>query len=197
LVRFLGIVRSPDTAVKFLEGQLLVSAPGLRDPNFFHSVLLLVKHNEEGAFGLVLNRASATQVVDVWGQISTEPCASRQAIRVGGPIEGPLMALHGNDALGDAEVLPGVYFAAEREKLEVLVAGPDSSARFFVGYSGWAPGQLESEMEEGAWATIEGSPARVFHDPDGFWEAMHKAIDGARLLSSLGIKHVPSDPRLN
>ena len=183
--------------MSFLAGHLLIASEKLLDPNFFHSVVLLVRHNEEGAFGLALNRQSGTGVREVWSQISTGPCASREALRVGGPIQGPLMALHGNAELVDIEATPGVYFTAEKEKLEQLANEPDGSAKFFIGYSGWGAGQLESELAAGAWGTIAATPQRVFRDPDGAWEALVKEISGSGLLAALGIKHVPSDPRLN
>jgi putative transcriptional regulator len=183
--------------VNFLPGHLLVASEKLRDPNFFHSVVLLVRHNEEGAFGLALNRATGTAVREVWSQISTSSCASREPLRIGGPIQGPLMALHRNAELVDIEALSGVYFTAEKEKLEQLVIEPDDSAKFFIGYAGWGAGQLESELAAGAWGTIAATPERVFRQLDDFWEAMTKEISNSSLLAALGIKHVPTDPRMN
>lgn len=183
--------------MSFLAGQLLVASEKLRDPNFFHGVVLLVKHNEAGAFGLALDRLSQTPVGDVWSQLSTEPCASCETLRVGGPIQGPLMALHRDAELVDIEALPGVYFTADRDKLAQLVGGAEGSAKFFVGYAGWGAGQLESELTAGAWGTIAASVERVFRDPEDIWEALVKEISGSSLLSALGIKHLPGDPRLN
>jgi putative transcriptional regulator len=183
--------------VNFLPGHLLVASEKLRDPNFFHSVVLLVRHNEEGAFGLALNRATGTAVGEVWNQISTSPCASREPLRIGGPIQGPLMALHRNADLVDIEAPSGVYFTAEKEKLEQLVVEPEESAKFFIGYAGWGAGQLESELAAGAWGTIAATPERVFRDLDDFWEAMTKEISNSSLLAALGIKHQPPDPRMN
>ena len=183
--------------VNFLPGHLLIASEKLRDPNFFHSVVLLVRHNEEGAFGLALNRATGTEVREVWSQISTSPCASREPLRVGGPIQGPLMALHQNADQVDIEATGGVYFTADKEKLEQLVVETQGSAKFFIGYSGWGPGQLESELAAGAWGTIAATPERVFRDLEGFWEALAKEISNSSLLAALGIKHVPTDPRLN
>ncbi len=183
--------------MNFLPGHLLVASEKLRDPNFFHSVVLLVRHNEAGAFGLALNRPTATSVREVWNQISTGPCASLETLRVGGPIQGPLMALHRSAELLDIEALPGVYFTAGKEKLEGLVLEPETSAKFFIGYAGWGAEQLESELAAGAWSTIAATAERVFRDPEDFWEAMTKEISGCGLLASLGIKNLSADPRLN
>ena len=133
--------------MNFLEGQLLVAASALRT-NFFHTVVLLIRHNEEGAFGLVLNRDTETELREVWKQISSDDCPSDDTVRVGGPIQGPLMALHRNRDLCDVEALPGVFFTASREKLEQLVRSGEPTSRFYVGYAGWAQGQLESKLSK-------------------------------------------------
>ncbi len=145
-----------------LAGQLLIAAEKLRDPNFFHSVVLLVRHNEEGAFGLALNRATNTGVNEVWHQISSGPCASCEALRVGGPIQGPLMALHRNAELVDIEAAGGVFFTAEKEKLQRLVNEPGGSTRYFIGYAGWGAGQLEAELAAGAGPRSRPRPTACF-----------------------------------
>src|SRR5262249_14491433 len=102
-----------------------------------------------------------------------------------------------NAELQDLEALPGVYFTAAREKLEQLVTEMEVSARYFIGYSGWGGGQLESELAGGAWAITAASIQSVFRDHDQMWETISREAGGPCLLSSLGIKHVPPAPRLN
>jgi putative transcriptional regulator len=186
--------------VNSLEGHLLVAARSLRDPNFHRSVVLLVKHNDEGALGLVLNRPSGTKIAQIWSQVSSAPCHIDQPLHAGGPIQGPLMALHSSPAWGELEVVAGVWFTAAREMLEQLVASGEPAepgrARFFVGYSGWGPEQLEAELRAGAWLTIPAADRYVFGSED-CWLDLAKQIGGAQLLETLGIKHVPADPRMN
>ncbi len=183
-----------------LEGHLLVAARGLRDSNFHRSVVILVKHTDQGALGLVLNRPSGTKIAQVWSQVSTAECHVDQQLYTGGPIQGPLMALHSTAAWSELEVVAGVYFTAAREMLEQLVASGEpaaqAQARFFVGYSGWGPGQLEAELDAGAWLTIAAAGRTVF-EPDDGWPDLVKQIGGSQLLEALGIKHIPADPRLN
>jgi putative transcriptional regulator len=186
--------------VKSLEGHLLVAARSLGDPNFHRSVVLMVKHTEQGALGLVLNRPSGIKIGQVWNQVSSSPCQVDQTLYTGGPIQGPLMAVHTSAAWAELEVLPGVHFTAAREMLEQLVASGEQAAadqaRFFVGYSGWGPGQLEMELDAGAWLTTAASRRYVF-ELDDSWHDLARQIGNAQLLESLGIKHVPADPRLN
>ncbi|HTU27090.1 MAG TPA: YqgE/AlgH family protein [Pirellulales bacterium] len=186
--------------MKSLEGHMLVAAAALRDPNFHRSVVLIVKHSEEGTLGLVLNRPSQIKIAEIWGQVSSAPCRVDQPIHTGGPIQGPLMALHSAAAWAELEVIPGVYFTAAREMLEQLVAAGEPAepgrARFFVGYSGWGPGQLEAELRAGAWLTTTAADRHVFGSED-CWLDLAKQIGGAQLLETLGIKHIPADPRMN
>ena len=74
----------------FIQGHLLVASPKLGDPNFFRAVVLLVRHNEEGAFGVVLNRPSNTLLKEVWSNVSETPCTTEAVIHHGGPCPGPL-----------------------------------------------------------------------------------------------------------
>src|SRR2546425_12008605 len=124
-----------------LAGHLLVASPRLGDPNFFRTVVLLVKHSEEGAFGLVLNRPSNTPLKEVWSNVSQSPCETDALIHHGGPCSGPLMAIHREEFLAESEVLPNLYFATSKDKLEHLALRPTEMARFYAGYAGWQAGQ--------------------------------------------------------
>lgn len=180
-----------------LQGQLLISAPELRDPNFFHTVVLLIRHNEEGAFGLVLNRPASATIDQVWPQVSETPCESEEPLRLGGPVAGPLMALHTLAEAADLEVGTGTFFCAETGNLERLIAENSEPARFFVGYAGWAPGQLENEVGEGSWLMLPATPEHVFNDEEEYWERLWREVSREGILSVLKIPHMPSDPSLN
>ena len=88
-----------------LRGQLLIAPPHLTDPNFAKTVVFIVQHDTEGAFGLVLNRPSDTGIHEVWEKMRGRRCARRDFLYVGGPVQGPLMLLHGDPFAGDAEVM--------------------------------------------------------------------------------------------
>lgn len=183
--------------MKSLQGHLLVAAPELRDPNFFHAVVLIFRHDEEGAAGLILNRRTHATIEQIWKQISEKSCNSRAPLCLGGPVEGPLMALHAQESLSEIDVMPGVYVAASQSHIEQLASGADERARFFVGYSGWGAGQLERELEESAWLTLEARAEHVFGDHDQLWEQTTKQIKSRELIAVLKIKHVPKEPGLN
>ncbi len=139
-----------------LEGQFLVASREMADPNFARSVVLLIRHDEEGAMGLVLNRPTKTTVAEAWRQVSEAPCPTEGLIHLGGPCRGPLMAIHGDAGLGEIEIVPGVYFCADPDNIEQVISGGHEPSRFFIGFAGWGPGQLEAEMREERLAHLAG-----------------------------------------
>ncbi len=180
-----------------LKGHFLIASSYLADPNFVQTVVLLVHHNEEGAFGVVLNRPADSTVRDCWEKVSDTPCESEEPIHVGGPVAGPLMAVHSDRSLAEMEIVPGVYFAAQRENLERLLQQGEHPYRLFVGHSGWGAGQLENELEQGAWLTVPASLEFVFLPAADLWKKVQNQAGAAMLGSMLHLANLPDDPRLN
>jgi putative transcriptional regulator len=180
-----------------LEGQLLIASPQLLDPNFVKTVLLMIQHDQEGAFGLVLNRPISKTVQELWREVGSSPCNNMQPIHLGGPVPGPLMSLHANRKLAEVEVVSGVFFAAKKPHLDTLVLDNASTTKVFVGHSGWGPGQLENEIEEGAWRSAPATPEIVFSQSDSLWEIILRDLGHAVLQSILHIKDIPPDPSVN
>ena len=107
------------------------------------------------------------------------------------------LAIHNRKALSEMEIVPGVYFSAEKEHLEKLVQDPKARLKVFIGHSGWGGGQLERELEEGAWFTAPATSAYIFHDEYGMWKEVAGRIGTQVLVESLGIKRVPDNPEVN
>lgn len=150
-------------------GSLLIARPPLRDPFFTRSVVLLLQHGPDGAFGLVLNRPA--QVPDL-----------PFPVFVGGPckIDGLLM-IHGerpwlaNPDHPDGEVCPGVYLGNSDcfERVAANEALPTWKFRVFTGYAGWGAGQLEGELDAGAWIVLPAQGEVIFTtDPEELWEKL-------------------------
>jgi len=179
-----------------LKGRFLVASPHLPDSNFFRSVVLIVAHDSEGAWGLILNRPTRNKVEEIWEAVSEEPCGGG-CIYMGGPGAGPLLALHTDPVNSECEVMPGLFICSHRDHLRDVLGKPDESCRVYTGYSGWAPSQLESEMESGGWMTAEASLDKVFLESDDLWRQVAQAI-GADILSEIvGPESLPDDPRVN
>jgi putative transcriptional regulator len=179
-----------------LQGHLLIAAPRLMDPNFFRSVILIVQHNDEGAMGLVLNRPLDITVQAAWEQVSEIPCQAEGNILQGGPCDGPLMAVHGDAKLAELFVLEGVCFSTEKDSLEKLVLD-QSPVKFFVGYSGWGAGQLESELEQGGWLVIPATAEQVFSTDEELWRSLHRLITRATAYPGIDPRRIPPDPSVN
>ena len=182
-----------------LSGKLVVAAPGMDDPNFEHAVILMVEHHDEGALGLVLNRPTNTRVDEVWEQISSLPCPLDQALLRGGPCPGPLMLLHDRPTLAQVRVCPGVCFTTEEPMVQELLTEPAGPLSFFLGYAGWAAGQLENELSQGAWLVTHASSNIVF-DPDaddGLWMRVITSIDRSLAMLAMNPRLIPTDPSMN
>lgn len=184
-------------AMASLQGSFLIASPHLGDGNFNRSVVLMVKHDDEGAFGFVLNRPTGNTVAEIWKLVSDVDSERRDPIYLGGPVQGPLMAVHGLAAAAESEILEGVYLSAHKDQLREVVAAEDIPFRLFTGYSGWGAGQLEGELEAGGWLIAPATAGLVFHEKDDLWERVMHSVAKEILAPSLKPRHVPNDPTLN
>jgi putative transcriptional regulator len=183
-------------AEKNLTGHFLVASRYLRDPNFARSVVLMIQHTEEGAMGVVINRPSDKSVREVWDLIGNDPCEREDFIFVGGPVPGPLIALHSVEAFSEREVLSGMYVATHRDSIDMLVRRSDS-LRLYSGHSGWGAGQLEGELEAGGWLYTRANVEDVFADHEKIWKTVTERIGLEIMAPELDFEHVPPDPSLN
>ncbi len=161
-----------------LTGKLLIAMPGMGDPRFEKSVVFLCAHSPEGAMGLIVNKPipdlAFADLLRQLGVRGPEAGAALPAKRIhfGGPVEpGRGFVLHSADYRNNAATLRvGQSFGmtATLDILEHIVAGHGPShAILALGYSGWGPGQLESEIARNGWLTAEASPELVFSEDDG------------------------------
>ena len=183
--------------MEFLEGQLLVASPQLADPNFARALVLLIEHNAEGALGMVLNRPLAKTIQELWREVGSAPCHSRQPVYLGGPVPGPLMALHTEPKLAETEPAPGVFFAAKKQHLDALVLSEEPAYKVFLQHAGWGAGQLESELGQGAWRTTPATAEYVFSTDEMLWETVFRQLGQTLLKSMLHVKDLPPDPTVN
>lgn len=180
-----------------LQGNLLIATPRLVDPNFFHTVVLLVQHDEQGALGVVLNRPMELTLQKAWEDISQSPCSADGMLYQGGPCEGLLLVVHTEEELAQLTVMDGLHFSSEKDAIEQLVVGDSQPMKFFVGYAGWSPGQLEKEVEEGSWLVLPAAADHVFRDAEGLWESLTKQANCSAAYPWLDPKFIPDDPSVN
>jgi putative transcriptional regulator len=158
--------------VRSLAGQLLVATPELEDPNFSHTVVYVVQHDESGALGVVINRVlGAGPLGKLLQSLGIEEGSDSEAeIRVhyGGPVQrGRGVVLHTPDyRLDDPLVVDDLAaFSFSLDALRDIALGNGPRHHLFaLGYAGWAPDQLESEIARGSWFTVEPDEALLFDD---------------------------------
>ncbi len=179
----------------YLAGQILIAMPSMSDPRFARTVIYLCAHNADGAMGLVLNRViSSITFKDLLEELKVEEAppeqASSPAIHFGGPVEtGRGFVLHSADYVGpDSMPLSGKFaLTATVDILKAIAVGQGPERHLLaLGYAGWGPGQLDGELQENAWLSVEADPELVFDpDLDEKWErALAKLGISASLLSS-------------
>ena len=183
-------------AAGYLAGHLLIAMPGMQDPRFDHTVVCLCAHSSEGAMGLIVNRPLAGMEFDeLLRQLSIEPVPPQRRIRMvsGGPVEGGRgFVLHSDDwsTEGSLPVMPGLTLTASLDILKAVAGGGGPKACVLaLGYAGWAPGQLEDEIQRNAWLSVPADESLVFGDDTSrTWDAAlaKLRVDPALLSSAAG-----------
>ena len=157
-----------------LAGQLLVAEAGMPDPRFAETVIVLVRHDESGAFGLVINRRLGIRpIAAVMKTLGLDPdnTTGEMTIHYGGPVEPSLgFVLHSTDygRAGTLKVTDGIALTAEPEIVRDIAQGRGPHRSLFaLGYTGWGPGQLEDEIRLGTWFTVPADDDLIFDDSIG------------------------------
>ncbi len=186
-------INQPQIEVK--PGVLLVAPPLSNDLYFARTVVLIVEHNENGSVGFVLNRPTEFMAEKILAGISKFD----SKMLFGGPVQvNSLHFIHnlGDQIPGTEKVTGHIYWGGNYEKMYQLInegiATPEN-VKFFLGYSGWAPGQLANELDMNYWYVVPASQYDIWADTTGLWK---------KILIDLGFNHkiinnIPLDPMLN
>jgi len=180
----------------FLKGQLLLDSGQLHGSFFQRTVVLVCQHDAEGAFGLVLNRATGTKAGDM--VVADLPDLLKSCpLFLGGPVQPSALSFLVSDAfIPDANVIPNLSLSHSLDALIELGESfsPTQKLKMFAGYAGWSPGQLEEEIKRKAWLTHPASLDLVFDtQPEQLWQKILRDKGWKyRLLSQM-----PEDLSLN
>jgi putative transcriptional regulator len=178
-------------------GRLLISEPFMNDPNFKRSVILLAEHSEEGTLGYVLNHLSEYKLSDVLPDVAY----SEMPVYVGGPVaNNTLHFIHRvpEKIDGGVEIWDGIYWGGSFETVKELIATfqiNENEIKFFAGYSGWTPGQLDVEIEEDTWIVANKFNSELVfnYDEQNVWREVVISL-GQRYAH---IANFPENPTLN
>jgi putative transcriptional regulator len=181
------------------KGSLLIANPVLPDPNFSRTVILLCDHDEQGSFGLVINRSTQLKAPDLFLNINILK-SYNEKIYLGGPVSQSMVFFlcRSPSAAGKLdEICSGVYLGSNLETLKSLYSSlenPEQDIRFYLGYSGWSGGQLAEEMEQNSWLVQRANEQFIFLDSENLiWP---------KAVNSLGEKYqylmkAPVNPQWN
>jgi putative transcriptional regulator len=183
--------------IQYMKGKVLISEPFLADPNFSRSVILITEHNATGSFGFVLNQKTnilANTMVEELHLVT-------QAVYNGGPVDlQSFHCLHTYDHIQDAvHVCENVYWGGNFEQVfQELKQGlmDPKNIKFFIGYSGWGPHQLDDELTENAWHVGNLESQDIFDssiDDQDLWKLAIRNLGGQVSL----LANSPVDPNLN
>lgn len=171
--------------------------PQLRDPNFRRTVVLIVHHDEQGTFGVVLNRTTDISAIGLCSSLDVDWCGSpEKGIRWGGPVQPQTGWLLFDDQAGAGDhdevkqLAGGVQFAGSLDVLREMAHDPPDHLHVMLGYAGWGPGQLESELSEGAWLIAPVSRETVFEvDHTVMWDHVLRSlgIEPSTLVATRGV----------
>ena len=177
-------------------GILLIADPFLKDPNFLRTVVFLCEHKEEGSFGFVLNR----QYENTLDELIPELEGHKIPVFYGGPVQiDTIHFLHQYPAEipGGQEVLKGVFWGGDFDAVINFIKNEEfdkDKIRFYIGYSGWGEGQLDTEMKEKTWLTVKATRKLVFHpEYSAIWKDSLKTLGGDYEM----MVNFPIDPQLN
>ena len=169
------------------KGILLVASPSLSDPNFHQTVLLIIEHGRGGTVGLILNRPTNVLVSEVLPDFTVLKRTTNRLF-AGGPVERTQLVLlfRLTQLLPDTrQIVDGIYVGTPRVLERIMTQPrPTETFRAFSGFAGWAPGQLEDEMLEGAWGVLPSNAFNIFdEDPATLWPDSISRLQAPRTIS--------------
>src|SRR5215212_2988832 len=177
-------------------GMLLIADPFLKDPNFMRTVVFLCEHQEEGSFGFVLNRSYNYTLNELVSGLDD----LQIPVFYGGPVQiDTIHFLHQYPDLipGGYEITDGIFWGGDFETAINLIRNKEvdpQRIRFYIGYSGWGSGQLNDEMKEKSWLTVQANRKIIFHkQTDEIWKDSLRMLGGEYEM----MINFPIDPQLN
>ncbi len=199
--------------MELLTGNLLVASSVVSDPVYSRGVCLVVHHDDDGVIGVMLNRpmqpnpaALLEMLGDKAPQESSRLPKTEQplpatsplgTVHFGGPLSGPVVAIHQMSQYGEAETGHGIYVAAQKQHLEELVRDQPCPYRLIVGHLGWEAEKLQAEMNEGFWHVLPATVDIVFCNAEDMWPGLIHRATTRSMAQWIGVADVMGAAELN
>jgi putative transcriptional regulator len=167
-----------------LVDKCLIATPAIKDPIFASSLVYMCEHSESGSMGLVVNHETSQVLDDIFRQLNIEcedESIRNQPVYIGGPVQLEQgFVLHSGDARwqNSVEVSNGIHLTSSLDILQAIAAGQGPEDYLVIlGFSGWASGQLESELQQNSWLTSTCNPDLLFHQkPEDKWQVAFDSL---------------------
>ncbi len=199
--------------MELLTGNLLVASSIVSDPIYLHGVCLVVHHDEENVIGVMLNRPmqpNPAALLQMFGEPSPESNRLRETmaetsaaatplgtVHFGGPLSGPVVAIHQMSQYAEAETGSGIYVAAQKQHLEDLVREQPCPFRLIVGHLGWGTEKLQAELDAGMWHLLPATIDIVFSNAQQMWPGLVRRATTRSLARWIGTSDVIGAAELN
>ncbi len=202
-----------------LMGNLLVASSMVDEPVFSRAVCLIVHHDESNAIGVMLNRPMQPLPDELLKMLAEKASVGRNrltgerepsseetlagatnsmgTVHFGGPLSGPVVAIHGSSQHAEAETGAGIYVAAQKRHLEALVRNKPSPYRLIVGHVGWENQQLAAELAQGTWHVVPATTDAVFASDQDMWPGLVRRATARSVANWIGTPDVPNASSLN
>ncbi len=181
-----------------LKGELLIATERLEASPFARTVVYILQDDPQGAFGVVLNRPADKKLRAAWSEASGISLNEDDPhLLSGGPLGGPVFALHGQQQLGEIAVTEGIFLSATAESIDQLVQQHEEPYRICLGVVGWKPGQLHRELADAIWYHMPASPEIVFDASELLWEKSLLTFGREKLRDILSLGELPPNPERN
>jgi putative transcriptional regulator len=178
-------------------GQILVASPLVAKNRFAGTVLLVLQNDSKHVFGVNLTQQAPEIVRATWEKITGSPQMKAHRIVTGGPVGGPVFALHPSQDMADATVAGDLYLTMNSKGLVRLAHQDDVDYRVFFGLTRYATRKLQKQIDRGIWLTFQGTADDVLADSDSIWIQSLRRCGQESLRGILGIRGFPEDPSNN
>jgi putative transcriptional regulator len=181
--------------IKPQQGVILISEPSLRDFYFRQSVVLLAEHNEEGSFGIIINKPIETRVNEILKDFPDLDLP----VYLGGPVKtDSIFYIHTKENVENSmKIIDGLYWGGDIETIKEMLSMKmihEDEIRFFIGYSGWNPNQLDREIREKSWVLSHTSIHEIINKhPENLWSGHLKSMGSEYAIWA----NFPADPSYN
>lgn len=174
-------------------GKLLIASPKLDNTPFCRSVIYVLQDNDNATVGVILNRPAGDQVHAAWRNMVGPQHSTDGLLSIGGPLAGPVFAIHCEQEAGEAVLPNGLFTATQEDNLQFLAKNHQHPYQVFFGLSGWEKGQLAQEIANGNWLATEPDNEIFFSNESDLWKKAIRMIQNHFVKNVLNIKHIPEN----